>query len=64
MNEIIAGTNGLSKECKDLAKEIGIKDVRFCEVTKGEIKRANKCCSLKMRQEEVLASRKVGEQLV
>ena len=61
MNEIIAGTNGLSKECKDLAKEIGIQDVRFCEVTKGEIKRAIKSHSLKLRQEEVMASRKVGD---
>ena len=40
INEIITGTRGLSKECKDLAREIGIQDVRFCEVTKGEIKRA------------------------
>ena len=24
MNKIITGTNGLSKECKDLAREIGI----------------------------------------
>ena len=61
MNEIITGTNGLSKECKDLASEIGLKDVRFCEVTKGEIKRAIKSHSLKMRREEVLASQKVGQ---
>ena len=38
MNEIITGTSGLSKECKDLAKEIGIQDVRFSPVTKGELK--------------------------
>ena len=56
MNEIITGTNGLSKECKDLAGEIRLKDVRFCDVTKGEIKRARKNHSLKMRREEVLAS--------
>ena len=31
MNEIITGTDGLSKECKDLAREIGIQDLRFCE---------------------------------
>ena len=40
MNEILTETNGLSKECKDLAGEIGLKDVRFCDMTKGEIKRA------------------------
>ena len=40
MNEIITGTSGLSKECKDLAKEIGIQDVRFSPVTKGEIEKA------------------------
>ena len=39
-NEIIIGTNGLSKECKDLAEDIGLGDVRFCDVLKGEIKRA------------------------
>ena len=43
-----------------MAGEIGLKDVRNCEMTKGEIKRAIKSHSLKMRREEVLASRKVG----
>ena len=60
IHEIITGTNGLSKECKDLAREIRIQDVRFCEVTKGEIKRAIKSHSLKMRREEVMASQKWG----
>ena len=55
MNEIITGTNGLSKECKDLSGVIGIKDMRFCDVTKGEIKRAIESHSLKTRREEVLA---------
>ena len=41
-NEIIIGTNGLSKECKDLADEIGLRDVRFCDMSKGEIKRATR----------------------
>ena len=61
MNEIITGTIGLSKECKDLANELLLKDVRFCEVTKGEIKRAIESHSLKMRHEEVLVSQKVGD---
>ena len=63
MNEIITETKGLSKECKDLAREIGIQDVRFCEVTKGEIKRAIKRQSLKMRCEQVLASQKGGDRI-
>ena len=64
MNEIITGTNGLSKECKDLAREIGIKDVWFCEVTKGEIKRAIKSHIVKMRPKEVLASQKATTQRI
>ena len=28
LNEITIGTKGLASECKDLAKELGIKDVR------------------------------------
>ena len=39
MNETILGANGLSKECKDLAKKIGLPDLRFNPVTKGEIKK-------------------------
>ena len=38
LNEIIIGTKGLASECKDLANELGIRHVRFCDVTKGEIK--------------------------
>ena len=41
-NEIITGTNGLSKESKDLAGEIRLRDLRFCDVSKGEIKRSIK----------------------
>ena len=63
MKEIITGTNGLSKECKDLAREIGIKDVRFCEVTKGEIKRAIKSHSLKMRRDRSWRVKKWGTEL-
>ena len=42
IKEIIIGTNGLTEECKDLADEIGLRDVRFCDVLKGEIKRVIK----------------------
>ena len=62
-NEIIIGTNGLSKECKDLADKIGLRDVRFCDVSKGEIKRAIKSHSQKTRREEIFASTKVGDRV-
>jgi hypothetical protein len=32
LNEIIIGTKGLASECKELGDELGIRDVRFCEV--------------------------------
>ena len=51
LNEIIIGTKGLASECKDLAEEIGLRDVRFCDVTKGEIKKAIKTHSTKMKRE-------------
>ena len=61
MNEIIKGTSGLSKECKDLAKEFGLQYVRFTPATKGEIKRAVEKHSLQQRKAEKMASRKVGD---
>ena len=63
LNEIIIGTKGLASECKDLAEEIGLRDVRFCDVTKREIKKAIKIHSTKMRREEIMASTKVGDRL-
>ena len=57
------GTNGLSKECKDLADEIGLRDVRFCDVSKGEIKRAIKSHSQKTRCEDIMACTKVGDRI-
>ena len=62
-NEIIIGTNGLSKECKDLADEIGLRSVRFCDMSKGEIKRAIKSHSQKTRCEEMMACTKVGDRI-
>ena len=38
-NEAILGVKGLGHECKVLAKEMGIPDVRFNMVSKGDIKR-------------------------
>ena len=61
MNETILGANGLSQECKDLAEQIGLPDLRFNPVTKGEIKRAIEKHSLQLRKAEVMASRKVGD---
>ena len=48
MNEMITGTNGLSQECKDLAEEMGLQDVRFAPATKGEIKRVVERHSLEL----------------
>ena len=61
MNETILGANGLSKECKDLADQVGLPDLRYNLITKGEIKRAIEKHSLQLRKTEVMASRKVGD---
>mgnify|MGYP001364769821 FL=1 len=37
--------------------------MRFCDVTKGEIKKAIKIHSTKMRREEIMASTKVGDRV-
>ena len=63
LNEIIIGTKGLASQCKDLAEEIGLRDVRFFDVTKGEIKKNIKIHSTKMRPEEIMASTKVGDRV-
>ena len=63
LNEIIIGTKGLASECKDLANELGIRDVRFCDMTKGEIKKATRIHSTKTRREEIKASNKMGDRV-
>ena len=63
LNEIILGTKGLASECKDLAIILGIRDIRFCEVTKGEIKRVIRIHSTNTRREETKASTKVGDRV-
>ena len=60
-NEAILGVKGLGHECKVLAKEMGIPDVRFNMVSKGDIKRAvTEHCRTTIKG-EVEASRKVGD---
>ena len=61
LNEIIIGTKGLASECKELSDELGIRDVRFCEVTKGEINRAIRSLSWNSRRSEMAGITKVGE---
>ena len=63
LNEIIIRTKRIASECKDLANELGIRDVRFCEVTKGEIRTAIRRHSTKTRREEIQASNKVGDRV-
>ena len=63
MNVIILGTKGLASECMELGKELGIRDVRFCEVTKGEINRAIRSLSWKNRHKEMAGSTKVGDRV-
>ena len=63
LNEIIIGTKGLASECKDLAEELGIRDVRSCEVTKNEINRAIRTHSTNTRREETKASNKVSDRV-
>ena len=61
LNEIITRTKGLASECKELGEEIGIRDMRFCEVTNGEINRAIRTKSWNSRRAEMAESSKVGD---
>ena len=63
LNEIIIGTKGLASECKELSDELGIRDMRFCEVTKGEINRAIRTLSWNSRRAEMAGSTKVGDRV-
>ena len=63
LNEIIIGTKGLASKCKEVGDELGIRDVRFCEVTKGEIHRAIKTLSWSSRRTETDGSTKVGDRV-
>ena len=54
---------GLASECKELGEELGIRDVRFYEVTKGEINRAIRTQSWNSRSAEMAGSTKVGDRV-
>ena len=54
------GVKGLGHECKVLAEQMGLLDVRFNNVSKGEIKRAIIKHSRAKTKGEVDDSRKVG----
>ena len=61
MNKTILEAEGLAHECKTITDEIGLPDLRYNPVTRGEIKRAIVAHSRFLTKEEVLASRKVGD---
>ena len=63
LNEIIIGTKGLASECKELGDKLGIRDVRFGKVTKGEINRAIRTQSWNSRRAEMAGSTKVGDRM-
>ena len=60
-NETILGVKGLDHECKVLADQMGLPDIRFNDVSKGDIKRAVLKHSRDLTKREVEDSRKVGD---
>ena len=61
VNETLLGAEGLGHECKVLTATIGLPDVRYNQVSKGDIKKAIIEHSRATTKEEVEASRKVGD---
>ena len=61
MNETLLGVKGLGHECKEISRLVGLPDLRFNKVSKGDIKRAIDKHSRAVMKEEVEASRKVGD---
>ena len=61
MDETLLGVKGLGYECAEISSIVGLPDLRFNKVSKGEIKRAIDKHSRVTRKEEVRASRKVGD---
>ena len=53
MNKWMMGIKGLGKECRELAGRIGLPDLRFTNVSKGEIKQVVKKQSRLERRMEV-----------
>ena len=61
MNETILGAEGLGFECKKISEEIGLPDLRYYQVRKGDIKSAVAKHSRATRKTKVEESRKVGD---
>ena len=61
MNEWMMRIKGLGHECRELARTIGLPDLRFPNISKGEIKQAVKRQKRLERWMEVEASRKLGD---
>ena len=60
MNETLLGVKGLGHECKEISRLVGLPDLRFNKVSKGDIKRAIDKHSRAVMKEEVEASRKLA----
>ena len=60
-NETLLGVDGLRHKCKRLSAYLGLPDVRYTQVSKGDIKKAILDHSKATTREEVEASRKVGD---
>ena len=63
MNDTLLGVKGLGigYECKEISKLVGLPNLGFNKVSKGDIKRAINKYSRAVMKEEVEASRKVGD---
>ena len=61
LNETFMEMKGLGCGCKQMTKKMGLPDIMFSMVSKGEIKQAIKCYSRLDLKEEVQNSKKVGD---
>ena len=61
MNKTILGAEGLAHEFKIITDKIGLPDLRYNPVTRGEIKRAIAAHSMALTKAEILSSRNVGD---
>ena len=63
VNEYGLNIKGLGYECLELSNTIGIPDIRFTHISKGEIKRAVRRQSMAEKRLAMEESRKVGDRL-
>ena len=61
LNEMFIEMKGLGYECKQMIEKMGLPDIMFNMVSKGEIKQAIKCYSRLDLKEEAQNSKKVGD---